>query len=136
MAEVFRAQVPIERLGYGQWDGNKFNEIKGLRNHAETRVWAVLGVVESGAKTVVAGVAFLVAAFANRYFPELGTNYPIYKDIAETQFHSFWRCALAVYSPSKAIGTGDWIEQQTDWGTKYSPKKTGIIDKCYPWTIA
>ena len=129
MSGVFRAQVPIERLGHGQWNGTGFNEIKGLHKHAEVRVWAVLGALESGGKAGVAGIAFLVAAFANRFIPELGTNHPIYKDIAQTQFNSFWRCALAVYSPSKALGDGSWLAKSRSWGTDYNPNQTSLIEK-------
>lgn len=138
MSGVFRAEVPLERLAYCQLDGTggKFRELNGLRDHIETRVWAFLGAGESGIKTALAGLAFLVARTANQVMRTWGNNYPVYRDIAETQFRSFWRCALAVYSPTQALGTGDWIKKRSqDWGTEYNPEKTGIIEKCYPWTI-
>ena len=106
MAEVFRAQVAIDRFAVNNWvdaasgqDGN-FRQVSGLRDHVETRVWAALGTLESAAKTVVAAVAALVATIASSVF---STNHEIYKDVTVTHFNSFWRCALAIYSLSSKI---------------------------------
>lgn len=141
---IFRAQVPVERMACNQWDGDKgaFNKIEGARAHVETRVWALLGALESGVKAVAAAVAAFVSTVFNGINEAWGKNGVLYKDVAVTQFNSFWRCALAVYSPEKAFATtqtkdADWLVggAEPTWGTQYDPKTSTLADKAYGWTF-
>jgi hypothetical protein len=148
MAEVFRAQVAIDRFAVNNWvdtasgkDGD-FRQVSGLRDHAETRAWAVLGTLESAAKTVVAAVAVVVVAIASTVFKSCGANLDIYKDVTATQYNSFWRCALAIYSPEKAMAsTRDeskaWLiaKETPKWGTDYNEQTTTLVEKCKVWSL-
>jgi len=141
---IFRAQVPVERMAYNQWDGDQgaFNKVEGAKAHVETRVWALLGALESGVKAVAAAVAAFVSAVFNGINETWGKNGALYKDVAVTQFNSFWRCALAVYSPEKAFASTQddhdaWLigGEAPTWGTKYDAKTSTLADKAYGWTF-
>lgn len=145
---IFRAEVAIDRFVVNNREKDpsagevNFRQVSGLQDHVETRAWALLGTLESGVKTVVAAVAALVASIANNLIPDWGANHMIYKDVMATQFDSFWRCALAVYSPNKALDSTldenkNWViaKDTQKWGTSYDAEKTTLVEKCYAWTI-
>jgi hypothetical protein len=131
-------------MAYNQWNetDGEFKKVEGARAHVETRVWALLGAVESGVKALAAAVAAFASSVFNGINDAWGKNSALYKDVAVTQFNSFWRCALAVYSPDKAFAStqdadDNWLigAEGPAWGTKYDPNTSTLVDKAYGWTF-
>lgn len=143
MTAGFLSQVPMHRMAVNHWDNDAkaFKPTEGLTNHVQTRAWSLVRTVEGGAKTAIAAVAYLVMTIAAYVFAGAGAQAELLKDVTSTQFHSFWRCALSICSPDKALASmldekQAWRLGGTEkkWGTEYDPEKSTTVEKLYVWT--
>jgi len=103
--DFLRAQVPFERLVYDVWKDDLMHvpQIQENCKAWEVRGWALLSLFESGVKTVLSAIAFVVTSIADKVF-KTGWNHDAYGQGMVAHFSSFWRSGVMIAYPNAALG--------------------------------